>query len=524
MDYSLAHLQSYRSMKGVDAAAEIFADAIMARRKMVCLGDFDADGATSSALAICGLQALGATDPDFIVPNRFTMGYGMSPLLADMAAEAGADVVFTVDNGISSLAGVAHARRLGQTVVVTDHHLPGVDLPAADAIVNPNQGGCGFPSRHLTGVGVMFYVLCATRQKLKVAGWFDGREPPALSDLLDLVALGTIGDVARLDYNNRILVENGLRRLRAGRARPGIQALMAVAGVQSAFCTSQDIGFRLTPRVNAAGRLDDMRVGIQCLLAPTVEAALPLANTLDRLNRDRRDIEGDMLEDATMLTEGVDTSGIVLYRDSFHQGVVGLVAGRVKEARHRPTIVFAPSSDTEMKGSGRSIPGFHLRDALAAIESRHPGLILRYGGHAAACGCTIEREKFESFRAAFIDFCDDTLTQDQLERVLLTDGELDPSEITLEHAVAIERAGPWGQGFEEPLFEGTFRVELSRLIGDGKHVQYTLRAGNQTFRAVHFGAGEAPAAVGDALQCVYRMTVNRFRGNENVDLQLVEAL
>jgi len=524
-DYSLKNLLPYSTFKGIDAAAEMFADAIQSGSRCTVLADYDADGCTGGVLAVAGLRALGAVDPGYLVPNRFTMGYGMSPLLVDMAAERGTDLVFTVDNGIASHAGVARARGYRMECLITDHHLAGATIPDADAIVNPNQPGCEFGSKHLTGVGVMFYTLCAVRQKLKESGWFEDRPMPNMADYLDLVALGTIGDVAKLDYNNRILVEQGLRRIRSGYTRPGIQALMQVAGVIPKFLTAQDVGFKLTPRLNCAGRLDDMRVGIECLLADSFDAALPIAAQLDAMNRDRRAIEGTMREDAEDLVRDSQAKGIVLHSDTFHEGVVGLVAGRVKEDRHRPTFAFAPAADGLLKGSGRSIPGFHLRDALAAIDAQNPGLLTRYGGHAMACGATLEASRIEDFRLAFERFCEASLTPAQLDRVLLTDGELAPDELTVQTALDVEGAGPWGQGFEEPVFEGNFEVVSARAVGeDGKHAQYQLRAGSVTTRAVHFGGGPELRSVGSSLPCAYRLGINRFRGSEALDLQIVEAL
>jgi single-stranded-DNA-specific exonuclease len=517
----LAQLLPPDGLKGIDAATTLLAEAIQAGRKIVIAGDYDADGATATALGLLALRALGARQPGYVVPDRFRMGYGLSPALAELAAAQGAEVLVTVDNGIASVAGVARAKALGMTVVVTDHHLAGPELPAADAIVNPNQPGCGFASKNLAGGGVLFYVLLALRARLRAAGWFAQRAEPNLASWLDLVALGTVADVVRLDHNNRILVEQGLRRIRAGRAGPGIAALLRVAGREPDRLSATDLGFVLGPRINAAGRLDDIRLGIECLVSDSEAAAAPLAQALDRFNRERREIEAQMRDDALLQVQDDARVGVSLFDESWHEGVVGLVASRVKEKLHRPVIAFAAAQEEGvLKGSGRSIAGLHLRDALAAIDARHPGLVQRFGGHAMAAGLTLAREHFEAFATAFDAACTQMLDAAALEQVVETDGELAPDEMALETAQALEHAGPWGQGFPAPLFEGVFEVEQARVVGaDQTHAKYRLRAHGRSLPAIDF-AGAARLVPRGRVQAVYRLAVNRYNGSESVDLQL----
>ena len=451
------------------------------------------------------------------------MGYGLSPALVDMACEKGAQLLVTVDNGIASIEGVAHARARGLIVIVTDHHLPGVELPAAHAIVNPNQPGCGFASKALAGVGVMFYLLLALRQLLRLRGQL--AQEPNLATLLDLVALGTVADVARLDYNNRILVEQGLRRIRAGRAQPGLIALLTVAGRQPAHISATDLGFVLGPRLNAAGRLEDMRAGIECLLAASSEQALPIAHQLDALNRERRALTTQMGADALDSTAGNTAVGVCAFDAHWHEGIVGLIASRLKEAHHRPAIAFARAEETGMlKGSARSIAGFNVRDALAAVDARHPGLILRFGGHAMAAGLTLQESGYETFAAAFDAECQRSLPPAALERCLETDGALEAGELTLDTARLLEQAGPWGNGFPEPLFEGLFMVIGVRLMGsEQQHVRYQLRAPAGTLiEAVDFGGAERAAAVGHRVTLAYQLGLNRYNGSESVQLRVAE--
>lgn len=508
----------------IEAASRLLAQAIIAQTPLVIAGDYDADGATGVAVALSGLRALGAGPVHYVVPDRFRMGYGLSVALAELAAQTGAQLLITVDAGISSLDGVARAQALGLQVIITDHHLPGPVLPAADAIVNPNQPGCGFASKHLAGVGVMFYLLLATRAQLRQQGWFATRAEPNLAELLDLVAIGTVADVVRLDHNNRILVAQGLARIRAGRARPGVQALLQVAGRSAERLTASDLGFVLGPRINAAGRLDDIRSGIECLLAPDLAQALPLAQELDRYNRERRVIETEMRETAELMVEDGEAAGICLFEEDWHEGVVGLVASRIKERWHRPTIAFARAQEAGvLKGSGRSIAGLHLRDALAALDAREPGLILRYGGHAMAAGLSIRQERYEHFAQAFTQLCAQWLDEDALQQQLQTDGALRAAEFSLETAHALEQGGPWGQGFAEPLFEGAFEVQSLRVLKE-LHVKYRLRTREgHSIEAMHFNGIEQLRERG-LLRAVYRLAINRWQGSESLELQLVDVL
>ncbi|PPE72247.1 single-stranded-DNA-specific exonuclease RecJ [Solimonas fluminis] len=524
LSLELKHLLPPAGLRGIEPAAALLADAIEAGEGIVIAGDYDADGATGTALGVLGLRALGAAEVHYVVPDRFRMGYGLSPELAELAAATGAGVLVTVDNGIASLAGVRHAQELGLSVVVTDHHLPGPELPGADAIVNPNQPGCGFASKALAGVGVMFYLLLALRAELRRRGAFEGQPEPNLSEWLDLVALGTVADLARLDYNNRILVENGLRRIRAGRARPGLLALLKLAGREPSRVGSVDLGFALGPRINAAGRLDDIRTGIDCLLADSEEAAQGLAAQLDRFNRERRELQAQMSEEALLLSEDSEAVGVVVFEEDWHEGIVGLVASKLKERLHRPSIAFARAQEPGLlKGSARSIDGLHVRDALAAIDARQPGLIGRFGGHAMAAGLSLPEAHLAAFGQAFDAICREWLSQAQLQRVLETDGELLAEELQLATALQLEHAGPWGQGFPEPMFEGRFEVLDARLIGsDGQHAKYRLRsaAGGAPLTAVDFHGGARLQSPRSRLQAVFTLAVNRWQGAESLDLRI----
>lgn len=523
LELELARLLPPAGLRGIDAAVALLAQTIAAGEGIVIAGDYDADGATGVAVAVAGLRALGAPAVDYVVPDRFRMGYGLSPALAEAAAATGARLLITVDSGITSVAGVARARALGLRVVVTDHHLAGPELPAADAIVDPNQPDCAFASKHLAGVGVMFYLLLALRAQLRRDGAFAARAEPNLAELLDLVAIGTVADVVRLDHNNRILVQQGLARIRAGRARPGVRALLQVAGRDASRVGSTDLGFVLGPRINAAGRLDDIRTGIECLLAPSYETALPLAQQLDRFNRERREIEAQMREEALLLVEGSDATGVCVFQDDWHEGVVGLVASKLKERLHRPVIAFARAQDGGLlKGSGRSIAGLHLRDALVRLDARHPGLVLRYGGHAMAAGLSLAEADYARFAQAFDAVCAELLDDDALDRVVHTDGELAAAELDLDTAHALERAGPWGQGFAEPLFEGTFRVLGHRVLKE-QHVKYRLAsAGGATLSAMHFGGIEQLRAAG-SMRVTYRLAINRWQDSESLELYIVDV-
>lgn len=509
---------------GIETAAALVVEAILAQRRIVIAGDYDADGATGVAVAMLGLRSLGAQNLDYVVPNRLTMGYGLSPALAAEAARAGAQLLITVDNGIASLAGVEAARALGMQVLVTDHHLPGMELPRADALLNPNQPGCGFASKNLAGVGVMFYLLLAVRAALRARGHFADGEP-SLAELLDLVALGTVADLVSLDHNNRILVAAGLARIRAGRARAGLRALLEVAGRNESELGASDLGFVLGPRINAAGRIEDIRTGIRCLLADDPDEALDLARELDRINRLRREMQTQMNEAAleqllAVTHEGAH--GLSLFDADWHEGVVGLVASRVKEQANRPAVAFARAQEPGvLKGSARSVPGLHLRDVLAGIDAAHPGLILRFGGHAMAAGLSLAETHLETFRANFDAACRERLTPAQLERVIETDGPLAVEEFVMQTAQALEQAGPWGQGMPEPLFDDVFEVLSARPVGaDQSHVRYRLRLpGGPEVTAVDFGGAERLCGRGH-MRAAYALAINRWQGRESLELRL----
>ena len=517
------------ALKGAQEAAEMLADAIEFQASVVIVGDFDADGATSCALAVSLLKQMGLEEVTYLVPNRFEYGYGLTPEIVGIAAQYQPDVLMTVDNGIASIDGVMAARMLGMSVIVTDHHLPGAELPEADIIVNPNQPGCSFPSKALAGVGVMFYVLTALRAELRHRGWFEtmGIEMPNLADSLDLVALGTIADVVPLDKNNRTLVAAGIARMRAGRARPGIEALFEVAGRDIRTVSSTDLGFVAGPRINAAGRLDDMSVGIECLLSESSFGARELATQLNDYNRERRDIESSMQADAlALLANGTfsvsDTDfALSLFQADWHQGVVGILASRIRERFHRPTIIFAQVGEGELKGSGRSIAGFHLRDALDRVATLNPGLITKFGGHAMAAGLSLAECNLAQFRSAFNRVASEAMNGTLPDQIHMTDGELEAADMTLQLAEAIESGGPWGQAFEAPSFDGVFGVSAMRVVGE-KHLKFSLITDVGTLDAIAFNADvetwttDRPSAV----RCVYRPSVNEYRGERKLQLQL----
>ena len=529
IDLALKGLLPPQQLRGVAEAAELLADAIEGEARVVIVGDFDADGATSSALAVSVLRQMGLKEVSYLVPNRFEYGYGLSPEIVALAAEREPDLIVTVDNGISSLAGVATAQGLGISVLITDHHLPGNELPGADVIVNPNQPGCPFPSKSLAGVGVMFYVLTALRAELRDREWFErcGMAMPNLGDALDLVALGTIADVVPLDRNNRILVAAGLARIRAGRARPGIDALLEVAGRSADELSSSDLGFSLGPRLNAAGRLEDMAIGIECLLAESAFEARPLAQQLDDLNRERRDIETNMQEEALTQLSALEVDdetlkfGLCVYNKTFHQGVVGIVAARLRERYHRPTIVFADAGDEELKGSGRSIPGVHIRDVLDHVATLHPDLIGKFGGHAMAAGLSLSRQDLDQFQEAFDSAVAVALGHVPPEPVVMTDGELALDELTLDSAEVIAAGGPWGQHFPEPVFEGCFALVGQRLLKD-KHLKLSLEAGGSTFEAIAFNIDRElwPDEQVKRVRIAYQPDINTFRGERRLQLMV----
>jgi single-stranded-DNA-specific exonuclease len=520
LDHGFAALPHHDRLLGIAAAADRLARAIAAREKIVIVADYDADGATACAVGVRGLRAMGA-DVDFIVPNRFEFGYGLTPEIVELAARMGPRLLVTVDNGIASVDGVAAAAALGIDVLITDHHLPGATLPAPAIIVNPNQPGCTFPSKHIAGVGVMFYVLSATRSRLRTDGAFANRAEPNLADLVDLVALGTVADVVQLDQVNRIFVEQGLARIRAGRAQPGVLALFAVAGRDASRATAFDLGFVAGPRLNAAGRLADMSIGIRCLLATDAGEAMTLARELDRLNRERREVEASMQETALTILANVDDAldpdrfSLCLYHEDWHQGVVGIVASRLKDRFHRPAIVFARGGQGELKGSGRSIEGFHLRDALDLVAKRAPALIARFGGHAYAAGLSIAEADLPAFAAAFEQIARDGLTPAQLHRTHDSDGALAPGELTLELAAAL-RERVWGQGMPAPAFDDTFEVRDTRLVG-GKHSRITLTRGGERFDAILFHhADPLPGRI----RAAFRPEINEWQGTTSLQLTI----
>ncbi len=528
----LSQLAPPSALKGAQAAAEMLADAIEFHASVVIVGDFDADGATSCALAVSLLKQMGLEEVTYLVPNRFEFGYGLTPEIVGIAAQYQPDVLVTVDNGIASIDGVMAAQMLGMSVIITDHHLPGDTLPEADIIVNPNQPGCPFPSKALAGVGVMFYVLTALRAELRGRGWFEsmGIDIPNLADALDLVALGTVADVVPLDKNNRTLVAAGLARIRSGRARPGIEALFEVAGRDISQVSSIDLGFVAGPRLNAAGRLDDMSVGIECLLAESSASARILATQLNDFNKERKEIERTMQTDAMTLLEKGDLSvgdedfALSLFREDWHQGVVGILASRIRERFHRPTIVFAQSGDGELKGSGRSIPGVHLRDALDRVATSTPDLITKFGGHAMAAGLSLSQDDLPRFREAFNRVVAQALKGSLPDQVTVTDGQLPESDLTLGLAEALESGGPWGQAFEAPSFEGVFTISDMRVVGE-KHLKFRLFTEAGLIDAIAFNA-EVETWTRDkpkTLRCVYRPCVNEYRGERRLQLQ-IEAL
>lgn len=516
VDYTLKGLLPYHSMKNVQAMAVRLADAIHQKQRMLVVADYDADGATACTVAVKGLAAMGGVI-DFIVPNRFEYGYGLTPEIVELAAQSQPDIIVTVDNGIASVAGVEAATQRGIEVLITDHHLPGDTLPDA-LIVNPNQPGCEFPSKNLAGVGVMFYVLMALRAELRQRGHFAANPEPNLGELLDIVALGTVADVVRLDRNNRILVDNGLRRMRAGRMAPGIAALFRVAGRAAHKANTFDLGFTLGPRLNAAGRLDDMSLGIACLLASSEDGAMRLAQELDRLNRERRQIEHGMQDEALAALSTIDADKrytLALYRDDWHQGVVGIVASRLKEKYHRPTIVFAPGDEGEIKGSGRSIPGFHLRDALDLVYKRHPGMILKFGGHAMAAGLTIAEQALPTFQQAFEEVAQSLLDESTLTRTLETDGSLSARELNLPMAETLA-AEVWGQGFAPPTFQDRFQVISQRMVGD-KHLKLRLaKDGVQCDGMVFNRTDWLP----EEIHAVYQLAANEWQGRKELQIYL----
>lgn len=516
IECTLEKLLPLDGLKNAALMANILADAISQKKRILIIADYDSDGATACAVGMLALAEMGA-NVDYLVPNRFEYGYGLTPEIVRLAKSMNPDFIVTVDNGIASVEGVLEAKRLGIPVLVTDHHLPGDSLPEALAIVNPNQPGCAFPSKHLAGVGVMFYLMLALRAELRKRGHF-GDKVPNLAALLDLVALGTVADVVRLDNNNRILVFQGLKRIREGKAHPGIRALFSVSKRDPEKASSFDLGFMLGPRLNAAGRLEDMALGIECLISRDETRALEIAERLDGLNRERKSIESQMQDDAHRALESIKEGpgySISLYDSTWHQGVIGILASRIKDKFHRPAFAFARGNSGEIKGSGRSITGFHLRDALDLISKHHPGLILKFGGHAQAAGLTLLEADFGTFQSAFEETARRLLSESDLERILETDGNLAASEMTLELACKID-AQVWGQGFPEPCFEGLFAVEHQRIVGE-KHLKLKLGIADNIFDAMLFFHAEP---LPEKIHAIYGLAVNEFRGSTTLQLTL----
>ncbi len=530
IDYQLLNMAKPQSLKGLNEAIEVLTAAITQQQRVLIVGDFDADGATSCALSILALRAMGLQNIDFLVPNRFEYGYGLTPEIVEVAQGYQPDLIITVDNGIASIEGVDKANDLGIGVIVTDHHLPGNELPAAKAIVNPNQQHCEFPSKNLAGVGVIFYLLSSLRSHLRTLNWFVDQKiaEPNMANFLDLVALGTVADVVPLDRNNRILVHQGIERVKAGKARPGILALLEVAGKNYQRATSQDFGFIVGPRINAAGRLDDISVGIQCLLTDDIDTARELAGQMDGLNRERRSIEASMQAEALASLSKLQLNdddlpwGLCLLEDNWHQGVVGILASRIKDKYHRPVIAFAEVDENTIKGSARSISGLHIRDALDTIATQNPEVLQKFGGHAMAAGLTLEREKFERFAELFDQVVRDLLSEDQLQEVLLTDGELSTQEVSLESAYLLQAAGPWGQHFPEPIFDGVFKLVSQRIVGE-KHLKMTLGFLDDPQKIVDAIAFNIdtdiwPNNTVQQVNVVYQLSINEFRGSQTEQL------
>ena len=534
--YPLADLPKPQQLLGMDDAVSLLIQALTENWRIMIVADFDTDGATSCAVAIRGLKAMGVSDIDYIVPNRFVHGYGLTPALLDeIAAEGQPDLLITVDNRISSHAGVTAAQQRGMKVLVTDHHLPGETLPTADAIINPNQAGDSFPSKHLAGVGVCFYLLLGLRQRLRQLGWFEQQAitEPNLMRLTDLVALGTVADVVKLDRLNRTWVSLGIARMRAGQCAEGIKALMSVSGRELSQCVSSDMGFAVGPRLNAAGRLDNMGVGIEALLTDDATVALSLATQLDQINKQRREVEQTMQDDALVQLENMvlDNKEVplayCLYDAAWHQGVVGLLASRIKEKQHRPVIAFAPSSETEIKGSARSIPGIHIRDVLALVASKGPDILSHFGGHAMAAGVTIAKTNLAEFHRLFLIAMEELVDPENLNKQRLSDGELSEQEMTTALAEQLPHIAPWGQGFPEPHFHGVFHIETVKLVGQlQNHLRLTCRlADKRTVTAMAFGQGQPDwLQAGQKALLRYRLNINEYRDVRQLQLLVEEVL
>jgi len=532
LERSLQAMLRPQQLKGLDEAVQLLVEGVEQQQSLLIVGDFDADGATSSALAMLALRDMGAGDVQYLVPNRFDFGYGLTPEIVEVAKARNPDMIVTVDNGISSIEGVASAKAAGIKVLVTDHHLPGRTLPEADAIVNPNQLGCEFASKNLAGVGVIFYLMSALRLALRERKWFQtkGIAEPNMGSYLDLVALGTVADVVPLDNNNRILVHQGLQRIRAGHARAGILALLEVAGKARHRLVASDLGFTVGPRLNAAGRLDDMSLGIECLLCTSPDLAREMAIELDDLNKDRRAIEAGMQQEALKSLEGISLDGdalpwgVCIYDPQWHQGVIGILASRIKERFHRPVIAFADANEEEIKGSARSIPGLHIRDALDAVASAHPGLLTKFGGHAMAAGMSLKKSDYPRFQKAFDEVVRSTLRQEDLHAEILSDGSLTREELNLPLAYTLREAGPWGQHFPEPIFDGEFYLVQQRIVGE-KHLKLVLASDanhQHIVDAIAFNVdlNVWPSHQAKQVRLAYRLDINEYRGRESLQLMV----
>lgn len=530
-ELALANLLRPNTLKDVDKAAAIIADAMAKQQSILIIGDFDADGATSTSVCLLALRMMGAINVDYLIPNRFDYGYGLSPEIVQVAQQKGAELLITVDNGISSIEGVAAAKALGMQVVITDHHLPGNSVPEADAIVNPNQLGCGFASKAIAGVGVAFYLMSALRAELRSRGWYQaqGIQEPNLATLLDIVALGTVADVVSLDTNNRILVDAGLKRVRAGRCRPGITALLEVAKRNTSRIVASDFGFAVGPRLNAAGRLDEMALGVETLLCDDMMRARRMASELDGLNAERRELETGMQQEALKSLESLSLNeaelpwGIALYQQDWHQGVIGILASRIKDKYHRPVIAFAEAGEGEIKGSARSIKGLHMRDLLELINARHPGMIIKFGGHAMAAGLSLRAGEFERFAKAYDEAVRELLAPEQLTGEIVSDGELSPAQLNMALARELRSAGPWGQNFPEPIFDGVFRILQQRIVGE-RHLKLVLESecGQTMVDAIAFNVDLTtwPDATIQYAEVAYKLDINEFRGNESLQLMV----
>ncbi|EOX4079692.1 single-stranded-DNA-specific exonuclease RecJ [Vibrio alginolyticus] len=536
LETSARGLHSYQKLGGIEQAVDLLFQGIKEQKRIIVVGDFDADGATSSALSVLALHMLGSHNVDYLVPNRFEDGYGLSPEVVDQALELGAEMIMTVDNGVSSIEGVRYAKENGITVLVTDHHLPGQVLPDVDAMVNPNLESCSFPSKALAGVGVAFYLMMALCVHMRKHNWFaeQGMQEPKLMELIDLVALGTVADVVPLDENNRILVHQGLQRIRAGKARPGIQALIEVAKRDARRLVASDFGFALGPRINAAGRLDDMSFGVELLMCNNIHAARRMASELDGLNQTRKEIEEGMKQEAMAFCERLQFGegnelpyGLALFQRDWHQGVIGILASRIKEKFHRPVIAFADGGEGTIKGSCRSIPGLHMRDALDFIDTQNPGLIIKFGGHAMAAGLTIKEQDFERFSRLFDEVVKKELDEAALKGVIMSDGELKPEEFSMHVAEQLRSGGPFGQAFPEPIFDGEFKVLHQKLVGE-KHLKLMLEPlykghpTNVMIDGIAFNVDlrRWPDASVKTVRLAYKLDVNEFRGNQSLQLMI----